>query len=267
MTSSFDASAIAELQPLRKVLQEISERADFTGVEVMIVGAAARDLLIRHDLGAPPRRATLDVDIAVAVATWAEVETLTKGLTETRGGTHTFSVAGMEVDIIPFGSIESTKRTISWPDDHEMNVFGFQEALSGAVWVKLAPDLTVRVASLPAQSLLKLMAWHDRHHVTTRDAIDLRTIFDAYSTGKHLENLYTKHASLLESHGYDPLPAGANLLGNETTTLLNREGREVVRRLLANESQFTALAADMSGQSSVDREVLAAYRAGLQIET
>jgi predicted nucleotidyltransferase len=266
MTTSFDASAIAELDPLRAVLQEISQRADATGVEVMIVGAAARDLLIRHDLGAPPKRATLDIDIAVAVATWTEVMTLTNGLTEARGGTHTFSVAGMEVDIIPFGSIESTSRTIFWPDDHEMNVFGFREALSAAVQVKLSPELTVLVASLPAQSLLKLMAWHDRHHVTSRDAIDLRTIFDAYSTGRYLEGLYAEHAPLLESFDYDPLLAGAALLGKETAALLSDEETEVIRDLLADGEQFTVLAADMGGRPSIDREVLAAYQTGFDRE-
>lgn len=265
MTAFFNASAIAEIEPLRQVLQEICQRADSTGVEVMIVGAAARDLLIRHDLGAPPRRATLDVDIAVAVATWTEVKMLTTGLPVARGGTHTFSVAGMDVDIIPFGGIESPQRTIIWPDDHEMNVFGFQEALRSAVRVELSADLMVLVASLPAQSLLKLMAWHDRRHLTTRDAIDLRTIFDAYSIGKHLDSLYTEHPVLLESHEYDPLTAGAHLLGQQAAVLLSDAGQEKVRALLT-EDRFTALASDMGGRPAVDRGVLAAYQAGLQLE-
>ena len=151
-----DASTQTELGAVATVLQAVQDRARTCGVDIMLVGAAARDILIRNVVGSPPQRATRDVDIAVAVKSWSEVECLTRSMDPTRGVVHKFLVLGTEVDVIPFGGIESRDRTITWPNDHEMDVFGFAEALSSAVRVKLPGDLTVFVASLAAQSLLKL---------------------------------------------------------------------------------------------------------------
>ena len=164
-----DASTQAEFEAVATVLQAVQDRARTCGVDIMLVGAAARDILIRNVVGSAPERATRDVDIAVAVNSWSEVECLTSSMNPTRGGAHTFLVLGIEVDVIPFGGIESRDRTITWPNDHEMDVSGFAEALRSAVRVKLPGDITVPVASLAAQSLLKLLAWRDRHSQGTKD--------------------------------------------------------------------------------------------------
>ena len=83
----------------------------------MLIGAAARDILIRNVAGSPPQRATSDIDIAVAVNSWSEVACLTSSMDPTRGGAHHFLVLGIEVDAIPFYGIESRDRTITWPND------------------------------------------------------------------------------------------------------------------------------------------------------
>jgi predicted nucleotidyltransferase len=264
---SFDASAITELEPVRTVLTEIGRRAAAAGIEVMVVGAAARDVLIHHALGVPLRRTSLDIDIAVAVATWTDVANLTAGLPPARGGSHTFSVIGVEVDIIPFGAIESAERTILWPDDHEMNVFGFREALARAIEVRLTPELMVSVASLAAQSILKIMAWRDRRNATTKDAIDLRTILDAYSSGQYLDELYDDDPGLLEQHGFDPLLAGAARLGREAAATLSQVGQKMILEFLTDDDSLTALAAAMGGRPGIHRQVLTAYRSGFSPET
>lgn len=230
----------------------------------MVVGATARDLLIRYALGTRPRRETDDIDVAIAVASWREVSTLTQGLPLAGTEAHKFSVKGTDVDIIPFGTIESVDRTILWPDDHEMNVFGFTEAMTDAVQVKLGPDLTVAVASLAAQSVLKTVAWRDRRHQTTRDAIDLRTILDAYSTGHYVEELYDGYPDLLKKYDFDPPQAGAERLGQEAATLLTADGRKVVTELLDNEMLFRGLTADMRGLSVADNAIMTAYAAGFR---
>ena len=48
-----------------------------------------------------------------------------------------------------------------------MNVAGFEEALESSVWIEIEASLTVRVASIPGLTLLKLTAWADRGRETT----------------------------------------------------------------------------------------------------
>jgi predicted nucleotidyltransferase len=128
--TSYDASTDPQLTLLGAVLAHLLEHARRHDVDVLLVGAAARDVLIRYATGALPQRATADVDIAVAVADWAAYTRLTAELSPAGRSSHTFRVADIEVDIVPFGGIESADRTISWPDGYVMNTLGFREARS-----------------------------------------------------------------------------------------------------------------------------------------
>ncbi len=125
---SFNASTTADLQPIALVLAELQHRADECDVEIMVVGATARDILVRHVVGSAPERATSDIDVAVAVSSWSHLSQLTGLLHRMEGSEHKFEVRETEVDVIPFGEIEDADRTITWPDDHQMNVFGFRES-------------------------------------------------------------------------------------------------------------------------------------------
>jgi len=93
--SFYDASTAADLEPAGMVLAEVHRRAVQCGVAIMVVGAAARDILIRHVVGSAPQRATADIDIAVAVSSWHDVDCLTGALDQTRAGAHRFLVHGV----------------------------------------------------------------------------------------------------------------------------------------------------------------------------
>ncbi len=259
---SFNASTAADLEPIALVMADVQHRADECGIDIMIVGATARDILIRHVVGSLPERATADIDVAVAVSSWSDLQRLTGHFTRRTGSEHKFEVRQAEVDVIPFGDIEDTDRTITWPDDHRMNVFGFSEALAAAVHVTLPGDLTVAVASLPAQSLLKLQAWRDRHNDDRRDAIDLKTIISAYHEGPYFEQLYTQHEDLIEKHDFDPKLAGADRIGREARALITPDNRGFVTDLLDSPDHFDLLAADMGGLVRENRSLLMAYREG-----
>ena len=68
--SSYDASTDPEFTLLGTVSADLLAHARRHRVDVLLVGAAARDMLIRHATGTLPQRATADIDIAVAVANW-----------------------------------------------------------------------------------------------------------------------------------------------------------------------------------------------------
>jgi predicted nucleotidyltransferase len=258
----FNASTAVDLEPVARVLATLRRRADQCGVEIMVVGAAARDILIRHVVGSIPERATADIDIAVAVSSWSDVKQLTEPFPRRRNSEHTFEVHETEVDVIPFGAIEDANRTITWPNDHRMNVFGFREAMTAAVNVTFPGQIVVAVASLPAQSILKLFAWQDRHYDSRRDAIDLKSIISAYHEGPYFDELYAAHESLIELHDYDPALAGAHRIGQEAQSLIAPESRDSITSLLDSPVHLDLLAADMGGLVRENRLLLDAYRKG-----
>jgi predicted nucleotidyltransferase len=255
---SYDVSTRADLHAVAYVVGELLPRADACGVELLLVGAAARDVL----LSVRPARATNDVDVAVAVNTHADVARITDGLAPVPRHPNKFRVKDIEVDVVPFGAVEAADRTVT-ADGFRMNMLGFSEALASAVPVKLPFDVEVRVASLPAQAALKLVAWDDRRHVTGKDAIDLRSLLVEYAGDPYRDRLYDDHADVLDRHGYDPELAAAGWMGQETAALLG-VGRRYLADLLGREcGDEGVLPAEMGGAPGRNRALLAAFRAGL----
>lgn len=56
------------------ILRAVAEEALAEQVDYMLVGATARDILLTHVFGLSARRATYDVDFAIAVKDWAQFE-------------------------------------------------------------------------------------------------------------------------------------------------------------------------------------------------
>jgi predicted nucleotidyltransferase len=264
MMSQLDVSTKAELQSISRVLGDISDQASTCRSEILVVGAVARDILITHVTGASPSRATADVDVAVAVSSWYDLEKLTDVFEPIGGSGHKFAVRGTEVDIIPFGGVESDDRTIRWPNDHVMSVLGFKEAHTAAIHVRISNRHVVPVASLPAQSLLKLFAWRDRRNLNVRDAIDLRSILNAYHQGPYEEELYSEYADLLIRHGFAPNSAGAERMGMEAAALMTPDTRGHVTRILTDDDRFELLVGDMGRLLADNRALLTAYLAGFR---
>jgi hypothetical protein len=152
--------------------------------------------------------------------------------------------ACVEVDVVPFGDIQGEDRTILWPDDHRMNVRGLSEAMESAERVLLPGGLDTRVPGIPALALLKLLTWWDRRASTTRDAIDLATMIDWYSSGEYLDRLYDDEIAVLARHDFDPAPAGAWLLGSHMPGLLDHAGVAALLRIVEDEDTLAQLAND-----------------------
>lgn len=222
MTKTFDVSTRAEFGLTARVLAALVPRAESCGAELLLVGAAARDVVVTARAGSRPARATYDVDVAVAVAGWDGFRCVTEGLERVRTSEHKFLVDGVEVDVVPFGGV-AADGLLRWPDDHVMNVLGFAEALVTAVHVTFPGGGDAAVADLPAQVVLKLMAWRDRGHVNARDAVDLLAL------------LYDNYAGSLDRHEFDPALAAAGAVGCEVAAMLGPRTLEVIRELLDRE--------------------------------
>jgi predicted nucleotidyltransferase len=82
-----------------------------------------------------------------------------------------------------------------------MNVSGLTEALATAVAVRLPNGLSIEVASLPAQAVLKIWAWEDRKYTTPgKDASDLWIFLRHYAEAGNEDRLYGQEAKLPLPH-------------------------------------------------------------------
>ena len=247
MTIDLRASTDFEVLRAAKVLARIDATAREAGVTYLVVGATARSLISTGLRGASPDRRTRDIDIATEVESWDAFRGLVRNLERHGRYGHRFIVEGTEVDVLPYGGVEQADRTIRWPDDHVMNALGLREAVDSALTVILPGDVSVKVPSIPALVLLKVFAWQDRHHDDVRDALDLRTMIEWYSSETHLDQLYDEHFATLEKFDYEPTQAGAWLLGSRIPGPLDDDGVATLLRVLDDQELMGRLARDMGG--------------------
>lgn len=248
----------------------------------MIVGATARDILLTHVFGIPPRRATYDVDFAVAVENWAQFEQLKSRLAARKGFEPCERMKqrlyyrgqekerGHPLDLVPFGGVAQNTNEIAWPPDMQvtMNMAGYQEVLNAAEQVELAPGCIAKVASLAGLAILKLIAWSDRGSTNPKDAHDLYQIMTKYADAGNVDRLYDAEFTLLETAGYDPETAGACLLGKDAALLASEPTYQQLMAIL--EQDYDRLALEMvksirhadDAQAKVD-ERMRQFKAGM----
>ncbi|WP_413188817.1 nucleotidyl transferase AbiEii/AbiGii toxin family protein [Paraburkholderia sacchari] len=230
------------------LLRQVAGAAAARGIPWFVGGASARDMLLTHVYDIEPTRATADVDIGISIESWAghealRAELMASGHFEQRGNTthrlhYRVPATGVRtwLDVVPFGRIADHSGEIAWPPDQaiRMNVAGFEEALGAAVPVRMDADLVVPVASLPAQAMLKVIAWQDRHSVDRKDAMDLLFLLAWYDEAGNLERLYADDDfDLIEHHDHDPDIAGAALLGRDMADLVTPEVSVQILAVLA----------------------------------
>jgi predicted nucleotidyltransferase len=262
---SLDFSQKLDLIPLATVVQALQDVAQALGIDYFLMGAAARDLMLQHAHNIAPSRLTEDVDFAVSVPNWTSFESLRTALLSSDQFSGNPSPAihklrhkatGLPLDIVPFGGIENTDRTISWPPDHHtvFDCFGAREAFEASIPLQLPNNVTLRVASIPALALLKITAWQDRKHSHPgRDAGDLLLYIRHYMDCNNLDRAAQDHRDLFNTDDYDHEATGARLLGRDIAHLLNKQSIEPVLSILLPQ-------ADAGGS------LLLAQQSGLDLE-
>jgi predicted nucleotidyltransferase len=217
------------------MLREVVAASEATGIAWFVGGASARDILLTHVHDIEATRATADIDIGISIQGWTGHDALRRALlasgnfTAPKGSSHRLNYSAPQtgertwLDIVPFGGVQDEHGEIAWPPDGSvrMNVAGFRQALDTAIAVRIDRDLVVPVASLPAQAMLKIVAWQDRHAADRKDAIDLLFLMAHYAQAGNLDRLYSDAFDLVERHGHDPDIAGAALLGRDTAAIAN----------------------------------------------
>jgi len=229
---------------LVEILQSVAAGAGNLGIPFFVVGATARDLILRHGFGIEPGRATKDVDLGFRVASWNQYQQLRETLIETK----LFEAVGTKqrlrfrnitlVDVLPFGPITDSENKIRWQADEgrEFDLTGFDEAFDHAIPVTVAKDpiTEVRVASAAGLVLLKIFSWNDRRPAN-KDAIDLGILIRSYLQTGNEERLWGEHDDLLEREDFDYRVAGAHILGRDLAQICQRETRDKILVILDRE--------------------------------
>jgi predicted nucleotidyltransferase len=105
---------------------------------------------------------------------------------------------------------------LRWPPDQTtvMSVVGFEEAFETSVEIDMI-GVRFQVVSVPGLVGLKLVAWLDRGHETSKDAIDFDRLLRTYEYVVGPTRLYTAEIETLEIADYDVAAAAALLLGSD----------------------------------------------------
>lgn len=240
---SLDLSKNSEHRGTAAVVRDLKAVAELLKIDFLIIGAAARDLML-HAYGQESPRLTKDVDFAVLVPTWERFDALRTGILhgqafrpDNNPVLHRVIHVKTDtpVDIVPFGGIENEGRIITFPPDHEVkfDCFGVQEAYGSRVEIRLPDDVSASVATIPAQVLLKTAAFGDRKYDKPgRDAPDLMLLLRRYIDCGAMQGVGPDAQSIFDVSDFDAEIAGAQLLAREMKKLLDQTG---LARVLAPE--------------------------------
>lgn len=252
------------------IYSTIAQAVNALGVDFFIVGATARDLILDSAYNMPPLRRTMDIDIGVRIKSWEHFESLKNNLILTGKFTTTSELQRIQyidgpvnypVDIVPFGQISEPNQIIDWQtgNDIQMNVLGFEQAFQSSITIILRhePHLEIKIASLPSQLALKILAWSDRR--ANKDAHDIYTIMKSYGYPVSQDRLYNEELDIMSQEGYDIDLAGAYLLGkdiDEIATLdLKSRLTEILDYELSEENNYHLISAMPNTLTAGDFEV------------
>ncbi len=245
MNISFDLSGKIDQQTIDALLT-IKKEADILNIPFFVVGAFARDIILKHCYGITPRRMTGDIDLGINIADWGQFDIFIDSLISTGKFFRTkepqrYIFDSTLIDIVPFGAIADEQFKIGWPPEHKilMSIVGFKEAFENSIIVRLNsdPELDIKVPTLPGLAVLKLISWKEKYPERAKDADDLLLIMNEYEHAGNLDRLYKDEADLLTEEGFDNQIAGIRLLGRDMATIVDKKIAREVRSILEYETK------------------------------
>ncbi len=143
---------------------------------------------------------------------------------------------GVRVDILPASEADLRRGVIEWPrSGFRMSLIGFRQAFEFAAIVRVAPDLELRVASVPVIVLLKIAAYQDRPAARRKDLGDLSHILTRWPPHDDPR----RYATDVSAVTGDYEEAGALVLGRDVGAMVDERDRRIVEEFLANHEHAT----------------------------
>ena len=176
----------------------------------VLIGATARDLALILGGVSLPRRATNDVDIAIAAHDAFDFDAMLETIGEPTRAWQRRRLLGQQVDVVPFGELERDGEVLI--HESSLSVVGCAEAAANADLVTLPSGRLLPVSPLELMAVLKLIAFAGRHPAETKDADDLLTVLRAASEGNYGEETWDDELAMAATE-YDHELASAHRLG------------------------------------------------------
>lgn len=212
---------------LVELLRKLSVSFNRMHREFYVIGATARDIILKQVVGSESKRRTMDLDIAIAIPNWeafAEVQDVlvADGVEKSRDFKQRFYYREYELDIVPYGNVAKENDIIYWPpeEDIAMSVKGFDEVLSNSITVSIDNEFSVKIASLHGLFVLKLDAWVDRNLVTSKDAEDMSFILQNYFMANMDRGI---HSEVYDWEDFQEYVVGAYWIAFDIANLLKKE--------------------------------------------
>lgn len=234
---------------LYDTLKALSKAMDSIGLKLYVVGAVARDLSMKLLGGTKSTRATMDLDVSIAIKDWNQYKAVEKVLEDNHfrkgkpkqkfyykgeDGTNDY-----EVDVVPFGEIAEGE-AIGWPPDGDpqMSVKCFSDVMAYADTIIIDDLFSLNMAPLSGQFLIKLDAWNDRKIAVDKDANDLVYIMDNYYVTNVTTKIpWPKEVEIPDDASFDSFVWGARWIACEVRDVLSNEHRSFYISLLEKELQ------------------------------
>ena len=211
---------------LVELLKKLTDSFNRMGREFYVIGATARDIIIRQLIDTTSGRRTKDLDIAIAIPDWSVFDEIKEvlvadGFKKSTDMRQRFYYGEYELDIVPYG-VAKDDDNIYWPPEEEiaMSVKGFDEVLSESITVNIDGEFDIRIASLHGLFLLKFNAWLDRNIETSKDAEDMSFILSNYFMANLDRNVYTE---VYDWENFDEYIVGGYWLARDLLLLLTKE--------------------------------------------
>ena len=211
---------------LVKLLRKLTDSFKRMGRDYYVIGATARDIIIRQLINTTSGRRTKDLDIAIAIPDWGVFEEIKErlvadGFQKSQHLHQRFYYGEYELDVVPYG-VAKEDDNIYWPPEEEiaMSVKGFNEVLSEAITVNIDNEFDIKIASLHGLFVLKFNAWLDRNVQTSKDAEDMSFILSNYFIANLDRNVYPE---VYDWKTFDEYIVGGYWLARDLLLLLTKE--------------------------------------------
>lgn len=248
-----------------RTLAKLAATAESQGVNILLLGAFARDLLFWHVHGIECHRETMDVDLVAQLKDWAAYHKyrralLDLGFKEDEAADHPEKITdpqtNVEVDLLPFGEIAADGKTVVWPeDDSRWSVIGIQDAYENALRLGINCEgvrYRIPFISVPSLVMLKIVAAQERPAARAkRDTVDIGFVIGKYlAIGNKVRLEAPPHGDILDAVDNDLDRATARLLGRDMGAIVSDSTRDHLAGLLRREVTSKSLCRFTRGLSS-----------------
>jgi predicted nucleotidyltransferase len=224
------------LRAIQTVLHEF-------GVDYFLVGAFARDVHLSPSPSFAASRKTKDVDLAILLANEDQFHQIKDTLVKTgafeeisRNPIKLIYDRRIEVDLLPFGEIESEERQLQLQGGAHitLDMSGFREVYPFIEKHRTSDGLDLNVCPLEGLVLLKLIA-NDQAPSRTKDITDIEHLIKHYFA-LNFEDIYTEFPDVFSLYDTDELTylslVSARIIGRKLGLLL-RDRSGMQDRILA----------------------------------